>query len=137
MKATQFNRRNEVQEINYKLSARSWLERDQSEPAHILLLIMLFRKADDAFTLLQHYIMPLTNPAISLDLANREIVLIAETNLVDPVLACLQAYFSDGTCLVKNNSLVALVDAGVAGEGRHHAVAEMELHRKNAAYLVV
>jgi len=115
----------------------SRLESDESEAPDILLLIVLFLEADDALALNQLNIVPFADPAVSLDFSDREIVLVAETDLVDPVFACLDAYLSDGAALFEHHLLVALVDAGVSGEGRRHAVAQVELHRQNATYLVV
>ena len=72
--------------------------------------------------------MPLTDTAVSLDLTNREIILIAELNLVHPVLAGFNAHFANSARLIKHDLLVALVHTGVAGERRHHTVVKMELH---------
>lgn len=70
---------------------------------------MLFLEADDAFALFQNYVMPFTDATISLDLCDREIVLVAEADLVDPVLARLDTNLSNATRLVNNDRLVTLV----------------------------
>ena len=72
---------------------------------------MLFLEAHDAFAFLEHDIVPLANTAVGFYLANREVVLVAEADLVDPVLACLDAHFADCARFVKNDGLIALVDA--------------------------
>ena len=55
--------------------------------------------------------MPLADSTVGLDLTDGEVVLIAEADLVDPVLACLDAHFADCARFVKNDGLIALVDA--------------------------
>ena len=72
---------------------------------------MLFLEAHDAFAFLEHDIVPLANTAVSFYLADREVVLVAEANLVDPVLAGLDPHFAYGAILVEHHLLVALVDS--------------------------
>jgi len=103
-------------------AACSGLEGDKAEPANILLLVVLFLEAHDAFTLLKHHVVPITYAAVSLHLADGEVVLVTEANLIDPVLAGLDADLADGPVLVEHNQLVALVDSRVPSEGRHNAV---------------
>ena len=72
---------------------------------------MFFLEAHDALALLEHDIVPLANTAVGFYLADREVVLVAEANLVDPVLAGLDPHFADGAILVEHHLLVALVDS--------------------------
>ena len=72
---------------------------------------MFFLEAHDAFSLFEHDIVPLAYTAVSLYLADREVVLVAEANLVDPVLAGLDADFANRAILVEHHLLVALVDS--------------------------
>lgn len=91
---------------------------DKAKPTHILLRIMLGLEANDSFTLLQDEIVPLTNTTVSLHLANRVVVLVAEANLIDPVLACLQSYLANGAVGRQVANLIAFVDARVPRERR-------------------
>ena len=72
---------------------------------------MLFLEAHDAFAFLEHDIVPLANTAVGFYLADREVVLVAEADLVDPVLAGLDPHFANGAILVEHHLLVALVDS--------------------------
>lgn len=72
---------------------------------------MLLLEADDALALFEDDVVPLAHSAVSLDLANGEVVLVAEANLVDPVLAGLDTYLSDGSVPVEHYLLITLVDA--------------------------
>ena len=89
---------------------------------------MLFLEANNALTFLNNDIMPFTDSAISLDLTNREVVIVAEADFVHPVLAGLNSDFTYWPSFVKDNLLVALVDARVSCERRCHPVVQMKLH---------
>ena len=113
------------------------LEGDEAKASHVLLLVVLFLEAHNALAFLQNDVVPLSHSTVCFDFANGEIVLVAEANLVDPVLGGLDADFADGAVLVDDHLLVALVDAGVACERRRHAIRQVELHRENATDFVV
>ena len=72
---------------------------------------MFLLEAHNAFTSLEHDIVPLSHTAVGLYLADREVVLVAEANLIDPVLASLDADFANLAILVEYHLLVALVDS--------------------------
>ena len=78
---------------------------------------MLFLEANDALSFFEYNIMPLSNTTIGLHLAYCEVSLVAETNLVYPVLARLDSHFPDRARLVQHDLLITLVDARVASEG--------------------
>ena len=82
---------------------------------------MLGLEANDSFALLQDEIVPLTNTAVSLHLTNCVVVLIAEANLIHPVLACLQSYLANRAVGWQVANLIAFVDARVPRERRRQA----------------
>lgn len=72
---------------------------------------MFLLEAHNTFTPLEDDIVPLAYTAVGLYLADREVVLVAKANLVDPVLAGLDADFANVAILVEYHLLVALVDS--------------------------
>ena len=99
----------------------SWFKCDKAKPTHILLRIMLGLESNDSFTLLQYEIVPLTNTTVSLHLANRVVVLVAEANLIHPVLACLQSYLANRAVGRQVANLIAFVNARVPCERRRQS----------------
>ena len=77
---------------------------------------MFLLEAHNALTLFENDIMPFAHSAVSLHFSNGEVVLVAEPNLVDPVLAGLDTNFADGPILIEYDLLIALVDARVASK---------------------
>ena len=82
---------------------------------------MLGLEANDSFALLEDEIVPLADTAVSFHLADRVVVLIAETNLIDPVLARLQSYLAHGTVGWQVANLIAFVHARVPRKRRREA----------------
>lgn len=71
---------------------------------------MLFLKSNDALTLLEEHVVPLADPTVCFHLADRVVVLIAESNLIDPVLACFDANFADLAVCWENHARLASVN---------------------------
>ena len=64
----------------------SRFEGDEAEATDVVLLVVLLLEADDALALLNGDVVPVAHAAVRLHLPNQVVVLVAEPNLVHPVL---------------------------------------------------
>ena len=89
---------------------------------------MFFLEAHDALSFFKDDVVPLSNATIGLDLSDRVLVLVEESDLIDPVLARLDPDLPDWPVRREADALLASVNSTCSGEWRAHAVGKVELH---------
>ena len=57
---------------------------------------MLFLESNDALTLLKDNVMPFSHPAVSFNLTDRIVILVTETDLIDPILTGFDSNLANG-----------------------------------------
>ena len=76
-----------------------------------MLPIVLLLEADDSFVPLNKDFVPVTDPTVCLHLAQRQVKLVEEADLVDPILARFYSNLANLPIWRQNQHLVTLVDS--------------------------